>query len=275
MRQRRTDTSLKEGGKNSRRPLGSLSEGAGWAAKLHRLRELLPPPLRGTSLKEGGKNSRRPLGSLCEGAGWAAKLHSLRELLPPSRLCRATSLSEGGKLYSRKRNPSGASRQLPLHRGATITRASKIAFRANVIKWLQKASLRYAFCYKSLAQGGYASARAPHLRLSVINSLQKASLRYAFCYKSLAQAGFPCYKMVAKGVTALCPLAINHSRKQGVPAPAPHICAHLRFCRKVRSRALYCCYLRAIEENRAQSVCDCGVFLKLTEFLFVSSKRNS
>ena len=37
------------------KPLGALSEGAGWAAKLHRLRELLPPPLRGTSLKEGGK----------------------------------------------------------------------------------------------------------------------------------------------------------------------------------------------------------------------------
>ena len=42
-------------GKNSHNPLGSLFEGAGWAAKLHRLRELLPPPLRGTSLKEGDK----------------------------------------------------------------------------------------------------------------------------------------------------------------------------------------------------------------------------
>ena len=51
---------LKEGGKNSRRPLGSLCEGAGWAAKLHRLRELLPPPLRGTSLSEGGKVIWRP-----------------------------------------------------------------------------------------------------------------------------------------------------------------------------------------------------------------------
>ena len=51
---------LKEGGKNSHRPLGSLCEGAGWAAKLHRLRELLPPPLRGTSLGEGGENSHRP-----------------------------------------------------------------------------------------------------------------------------------------------------------------------------------------------------------------------
>ena len=47
-------------GKNSHRPLGSLCEGAGWAAKLHRLRELLPPPLRGTSLSEGGKVIWRP-----------------------------------------------------------------------------------------------------------------------------------------------------------------------------------------------------------------------
>ena len=41
------------------KPLGSLSEGAGWAAKLHSLRELLPPSVRqrrtDTSLKEGGK----------------------------------------------------------------------------------------------------------------------------------------------------------------------------------------------------------------------------
>ena len=52
------------------------------------------------ALREGGKNSHRPLGSLCEGAGWAAKLHRLRELLPPSVRQRRTdtSLGEGGKL---------------------------------------------------------------------------------------------------------------------------------------------------------------------------------
>ena len=43
---------MRREGKNSHNPLGSLCEGA---AKLHRLRELLPPPLRGTSLGEGGK----------------------------------------------------------------------------------------------------------------------------------------------------------------------------------------------------------------------------
>ena len=46
---------MRREGKNSHNPLGSLCEGAGWAAKLHRLRELLLPPLRGTSLGEGGK----------------------------------------------------------------------------------------------------------------------------------------------------------------------------------------------------------------------------
>ena len=65
----------------------------------------------------------------------------------------------------------------------------------------------------------------------------------------------------------------NHSRKGAAPSPAPCICAYLRFCRKVRSRALYCCYPRAIEGNRAQSVCGCGVFLNLTELSYRSTRK--
>ena len=71
------------------------------------------------------------------------------------------------------------------------------------------------------------------------------------------------------------PCVINHSRKQGFPAPAPHICAYLRFCRKVSRRELYCCETAAARKTAHKSVSDCGVFLKLTEILFVSSKRIS
>ena len=104
----------------------------------------------------------------------------------------------------------------------------------------------------------------------------------------------------------------NHSRKEATPPPAPHICAYLRssrqgafcghsatpnatlftpvaplhenlFCKNIfviaavhfskRECGVYYVAMNAAEENRAQSVCDCGVFLKLTTFFRVSSRK--
>ena len=65
--------------------------------------------------------------------------------------------------------------------------------------------------------------------------------------------------MAAKGVTALCLLRPN------LPLT--------RLTRKSEIARVNCCHLRAIEKNRAQSISDRGVFLKLTKIFPVSSGK--
>ena len=65
----------------------------------------------------------------------------------------------------------------------------------------------------------------------------------------------------------------NHSRKEGCLPPAPHIRAYLRLRGKVSRRVLYCCEIAAARKTAHKSVSDCGVFLKLTTFSFISLKE--
>jgi len=74
--------------------------------------------------------------------------------------------------------------------------------------------------------------------------------------------------------------AINIVREEGCLPLRYSICAYLRFRGRVSSRAFDCCELHASERNHPNTKPphyggDCWVSLKLTEFLFVSSKRNS
>ena len=157
---------LKEGGENSRRPLGSLCEGAGWAAKLHRLRELLPPPLRGTSLGEGGENSHRPYGAPPSGRKARTPTAPTGHLPRGGRqvLSRARRLCLRPQPYSLYSKIRCKRRRCVMP--CVINHSRKQGFHA--IKWLQKASLRYALCYKSLAQAGFPCARAPHSRIPAL-----------------------------------------------------------------------------------------------------------
>ena len=106
------------------------------------------------------------------------------------------------------------------------------------------------------------------------NTKPPAGTRYSAPADGVFSFGF---KRIITGKAPSAPskreASCNHPRKGAAPSPAPCICAYLRFCRKVRSRALYCCYPRAIEENRAQSVCGRGVFLNLTELSYRSTRK--
>ena len=67
--------------------------------------------------------------------------------------------------------------------------------------------------------------------------------------------------------------AINHRYKEAMPPQYAPICRSRGFCGKVRWRALKCCDLRAIEENRMRSASEHWVFLSLTTFSFISLKE--
>ena len=67
----------------------------------------------------------------------------------------------------------------------------------------------------------------------------------------------------------------NHSRKEATPPPAPYICAYLRFCGK--SEGGDTILLPPIAAKRKHAVSRRrvrGLSLRITRFLFVSSKRN-
>ena len=69
------------------------------------------------------------------------------------------------------------------------------------------------------------------------------------------------------------PFVINHSRKEAAPPPAPHICAYLRFCERVRQRAPKCCHKRRRGKPRAEPTANVGFLFPLTTLSYHSTRK--
>ena len=95
------------------------------------------------------------------------------------------------------------------------------------------------------------------------------------CYKSQIQGEFPCCKMVAKGVTALCLLVINHRYKEATPPQYAPICRSRGLCGNVSRRVLYCCHTAAARETERRANGERWVSLPPHDFFFHQFERKS